>query len=85
MMGILSLFLVCVLAACTGDNEEKSSDDTTNQEKTTQNGNTETNHSEMDHSNMDHSSSGEVSEGLKEAENPTYPVGSQPVMHALIT
>lgn len=34
----------------------------------------------MDHSNMNHSSSGKVPEGLKEAENPTFEVGSQAVL-----
>lgn len=37
---------------------------------------------EMDHGEMDHSSSGEVPEGLAEAQNPTFPVGSQAVMNA---
>ncbi len=37
---------------------------------------------EMDHGGMDHSSSGEVPEGLAEAQNPTFPVGSQAVMNA---
>ncbi|MEX3616371.1 YdhK family protein [Paenibacillus glucanolyticus] len=31
----------------------------------------------MDHGSMNHSGSGEVPEGLKAAENPTYPVGTQ--------
>lgn len=34
----------------------------------------------MDHGNMDHSSSEEVPEGLKEAKNPTYEVGSQAIL-----
>jgi hypothetical protein len=36
----------------------------------------------MDHSEMDHSGSGEVPAGLKEAQNPRFPVGSQAVIHA---
>jgi hypothetical protein len=36
----------------------------------------------MDHSNMDMSSSGEVPEGLKAAENPTYPVGSKAIIQS---
>lgn len=35
-----------------------------------------------DHSTMDHSGSGEVPEGLEEAANPTYPVGSDVVIQA---
>jgi hypothetical protein len=43
-----------------------------------QNGNsTETNHSDMNHS-----TTGEVPKGLKEANNPTYKVGSQAVINA---
>jgi hypothetical protein len=34
----------------------------------------------MDHSKMNHSGSDEVPEGLKEAENPTYKVGSQAIL-----
>lgn len=37
---------------------------------------------ETEHGGMNHSSSGEVPEGLAEAENPTFPVGSQAVMNA---
>ena len=37
---------------------------------------------DMDHGAMEHSSSGEVPEGLAEAENPTFPVGSQAIMSA---
>ncbi|WP_390628897.1 YdhK family protein [Bacillus litorisediminis] len=33
-----------------------------------------------DHGEMNHSSSGEVPEGLQEAENPTYEVGSQAIL-----
>ncbi|EGQ18629.1 lipoprotein [Sporosarcina newyorkensis 2681] len=36
----------------------------------------------MDHSNMDMSSSGEVPEGLKVAENPTYKVGSEAIIES---
>lgn len=37
---------------------------------------------EMDHAEMDHSSSGEVPDDLEEAENPTYPEGSEAVIQA---
>ncbi|OMF75972.1 YdhK family protein [Paenibacillus glucanolyticus] len=36
----------------------------------------------MDHGSMNHSGSGEVPEGLKEAENPTYPVGTQAIIES---
>jgi len=70
---ILTSLLAILLAACTSNNEET----TENNEDT----NTNTaKHSEMDHSEMNHSSSGEVPVGLKEAENPTYKVGSQAIL-----
>jgi hypothetical protein len=50
------------------------------------NGNTPTNNSQpASHSNMpgtNHSTSGQVPNGLKEAKNPTYPVGSQVIINA---
>lgn len=60
---------ILVLGACsnTNDTDKESKKDDVHTE-------------EMDHSNMDHSSSGEVPKGLKEAENPTYKVGSKAVM-----
>lgn len=41
---------------------------------------TESDKEGMSHSEMNHSSSGEVPEDLEEAENPTYPKGSQAVL-----
>ena len=38
------------------------------------------NREEMNHRNMDMSGSGEVPEGLKEVENPKYPVGSKAII-----
>ncbi|WP_211750054.1 YdhK family protein [Paenibacillus sp. Marseille-Q4541] len=38
--------------------------------------------SDMNHSEMNHSSSGEVPNGLKEANNPTYPVGSEAIIQS---
>lgn len=37
-------------------------------------------HENMDHSDMNHTSSGEVPEGLKAVEHPTYEVGSQVIL-----
>lgn len=68
---ILSLFtaIFIILGACSNDNNANNSENTENMEG-------------MDHSNMDmdHSSSGEVPEGLKEAENPAFKVGSQAIL-----
>ncbi|HZG73701.1 MAG TPA: YdhK family protein [Chondromyces sp.] len=64
---VASLFFV--LGACSNENGE-----------TKENNEEHTGHSNMDHSEMNHSSTGEVPEGLKEAENPTYEVGSQAML-----
>ncbi|WP_395940701.1 DUF1541 domain-containing protein [Bacillus sp. CH30_1T] len=66
---VTALFLL--LGACSNNGE-----DTGNHEG----GNNQEKKEEMDgmdHDDMNHSSSGEVPEGLKEAANPTYPVGSK--------
>ncbi|USK67276.1 YdhK family protein [Peribacillus frigoritolerans] len=74
---ILSLFaaLFLVLGACSNANDENT-ENKDNTEKTEDKENMEG----MDHGNMDHSSSEEVPEGLKEAKNPTYEVGSQAIL-----
>ncbi|MGG3572388.1 YdhK family protein [Bacillus gobiensis] len=70
---IATLFLV--LGACANANDEntKNNEHAEHEEKTED-------MEGMDHDNMNHSSSGEVPEGLKEAENPTYKVGSQAII-----
>ncbi|SDH68917.1 Protein of unknown function [Alteribacillus persepolensis] len=90
-MSFAALFSAVVLAAC-GGNDETTPDSNANTENDAAE-NTETNEEapseeesdsmeEMDHSRMDHSSSGEVPEELADAQNPTYPVGSEAVMSA---
>ena len=64
VLGIISLAAAFTLSACAGDDKEEST-----HEKM-----------EMDHSGMNHSSTGEVPEGLKIADNPTYEVGSQAIL-----
>lgn len=74
----LTSIIIIVLAACasqTDETPENSKEMNTNTEESS-----EMDHSEMDHSKMNHSEAGEVPEGLKEAENPTYKVGSQAVL-----
>ncbi|MFK9116043.1 YdhK family protein [Peribacillus castrilensis] len=77
MSVILSFFaaLLLVLGACSNANDEKT-ENKDNTEKTEEKENMEG----MDHGNMDHSSTEEVPEGLKEAKNPTYEVGSQAIL-----
>lgn len=82
---LTSLLLVFFLAACGGN------DETTNENADTDSGaheNMDMNEEEsetkedMDHTGMNHSGSGEIPEGLAKAENPTYPVGTNVMMHA---
>ncbi|MBP3040738.1 YdhK family protein [Bacillaceae bacterium Marseille-Q3522] len=70
--GIVLLFaaLILVLGACANSNENSEGAENHN------------NTSGMDHSHMDMSGSGEVPEGLKTAENPTYEVGSKVIIES---
>jgi hypothetical protein len=90
---LLSIFaaLFLVLGACSNANDENT-ESTENAEGTesTENAEESTENTEdmedmedmegMDHSSMNNSSTGEVPEGLKVAENPTYEVGSQVIL-----
>lgn len=80
IIGLLALLTTMVLAAC-GGNEESDLNGDANTE-TESNENMDMNEEGTDHSGMNHSSSGEVPENLAEAENPTYPVGSQAIINA---
>lgn len=90
ILSTLLAALLLVLGACGNANDDTQSTneetENTNQEATNEQENTDTNSEEdmegMDHSGMNHSGSGEVPEGLKEAENPTYPVGSKAIINA---
>lgn len=86
LLGLASLLLVFLLAACAGNEATTPNENTDTESDTHENmdmGEEESDsNGEMDHSDMNHSSSGEVPEGLAEAENPTYPVGSKVIMHA---
>ncbi|WP_413363985.1 YdhK family protein [Lysinibacillus sp. 3P01SB] len=75
--GFLTMALAFTLAACGGEEEPTTVNDQDESAEQQQ-----TDHSNMDHSSMNHSSTGEVPEGLAEASNPTYPVGSTATMHA---
>lgn len=71
---IIALVATFTLSACTNGNKESTSkEEAAPTEETASNEN-------MNHSEMDHSSSGEVPEGLEEAANPTYSVGSQAII-----
>nr|WP_255770496.1 YdhK family protein [Oceanobacillus alkalisoli] len=83
-MVLFSISTVFLLAACTGGTEETDPEENTgNETESNTEEDTESeadSHEGMDHSEMDMSSSGEVPENLKEAENPTYEVGSQAII-----
>ncbi len=64
---MLLLSFSLVLSACGNDETEKKSEDSQDH---------------ADHGAMNHSGSGEVPKGLKEAESPTYQVGSKAVINA---
>ncbi|MGI1820561.1 YdhK family protein [Exiguobacterium sp. TRN 1102] len=68
MTGLGVMILATSLAAC-GDTAEDTSMEMSEEQS-------------MDHSSMDHSGSGEVPDGLREASNPTYPVGTTARMTA---
>ena len=74
---VLTMITALFLAACSnGDKANEHSNMKTEQEK---------NSSTMNHEGMEgmsHSGSSEVPEGLKEAENPTFKVGSKAIIHA---
>jgi len=83
---------VFILSACAGTNEEENTENEFNTEKNMKmesNNDDEMDMEEpdedmdgMDYSGMSHSSSGEVPEGLEEAENKTYEVGSQAIIES---
>nr|WP_174728088.1 YdhK family protein [Mesobacillus harenae] len=87
MMGIIALLTAFSLTACGAASEDANPDEAENnqteEQGTDQTGTEEPNKEEEaetghgGHGDMDHSGSGEVPEGLKEAENPTYEVGSK--------
>ena len=67
-LGFLTLALTFTLAACSEENSQQGTD--------------HTEHENMDHSTMNHSSHEDVPEGLAEATNPTFPLGTTAIMHA---
>ncbi|WP_210366019.1 YdhK family protein [Bacillus sp. REN3] len=85
LFALISLLTAATLAACSdGEDQGKQQDDERGtEEKEMQKDTTEENgNSESGHEGMEHSGSGEVPDGLKEADNPKYPVGSQAIINA---
>lgn len=81
-MGILSLLAALALSACTsGDQTQDHMDDADMPNDSAAQDGDHMDEDDMDgddgHMDMDHSGSGELPDGLQEAENPTFEVGSQ--------
>lgn len=75
---IVTFFISLGLVGCANGNEDEATPpnkETTQNEESIQNENTE-----MEHSGMEHSGSGDIPEGLQEAENPKYQVGSTAII-----
>ncbi|GLB60856.1 YdhK family protein [Cytobacillus sp. NCCP-133] len=79
LFGIFALTAILLLSACAGNEEEASPEDNGGNSANTEQSSKESEHA-GDHSGMDHSGTGEVPEGLKEAENPKYDVGSKAII-----
>ena len=83
--------VLLVLGACGNNDKRQTNEETENTEQENNQENMDMDEGQMDseegmegmdHSNMDMSSSGEVPEGLKAADNPTYPVGSKAIIQS---
>ncbi|EIM08025.1 hypothetical protein A1A1_02997 [Planococcus antarcticus DSM 14505] len=86
MLMTMSALTAITLAAC-GDTEEDAMNPADPDSQVEMNEEMDENmdgemEEDMGHEGMDHSSSGEVPEGLAEAESPTFEVGSQAIMSA---
>lgn len=78
LIGFISLTAVITLAACSSADKESLPDKNT--DKITEEKAGKASKTEDSHSGMEHSGSGEIPEGLKDAANPTYKVGSKAIM-----
>ncbi|MCY9667392.1 YdhK family protein [Paenibacillus alginolyticus] len=72
---IIAAVMIAVLTACGNNTANPSTPSNTTSPAPTNSANAQT-----DHFGMNHSSSGEVPAGLKEAQNPTFKVGSQAIL-----
>jgi hypothetical protein len=80
LLFFLTMVLAIFLAACSNDNQESQTGNTNQSENTEQEKDTSS-EGHGGHAGMDHSGSGEVPEGLKDAENPTFKVGSTAIIN----
>lgn len=77
---LLTLILAVFLAACSIDSQENEQANVEQGEKTEDQKNTSSEGHSGGHEGMNHSGSGEVPKALKEAENPSFKVGSQAII-----
>ncbi|MEW9123970.1 MAG: YdhK family protein [Thermotaleaceae bacterium] len=77
---LLAVITAIFLAACSNDNQDSEHANMNQGEETEQEQDTSSEGTGA-HEGMDHSGSGEIPEGLKEAENPTFRVGSQAIIN----
>ncbi|MEF2293882.1 YdhK family protein [Virgibacillus dokdonensis] len=82
MFSLMVILFATVLAACGTDqeNEQDKENADTNQQQEEKNQENDSNDTED--KDMKHSSSGEVPDGLKEVENPKFPVDSKAIIEA---
>ncbi|MBT2654499.1 YdhK family protein [Bacillus sp. ISL-18] len=84
-IGIFTFALMFMLAACSENSMDKSSDKGSNmdhQNMKMDNKNSSSDDKSMDMGDMDHSGSGKIPAGLKAAENPKYKVGDQAILNS---
>lgn len=82
-ISILAL-LTIILAACGGNEESASTNETNPENESHENRkmNKEGSNDHSSHEEMNHSGSSDIPESLEEAEDPAYPVGSQAMINA---
>lgn len=78
---ILGVATIIGLSGC-GNNSSGNDSDSKKESNQSEMDHSNMNKSEMDHSKMNHSTTGEVPEGLQEAKDPKYKVGSQAIIKA---
>lgn len=76
-MAIVSILAAFTLTACGGADEDQAADSNSNSEENMDHSGSK---ESMDHSGMNHSGSAEIPQGLTEAENPAYKVGSKAII-----
>ncbi|BDH61623.1 hypothetical protein MTP04_17530 [Lysinibacillus sp. PLM2] len=82
ILGFFSLVVAFTLSACAGNSNGEAANEIVNQKVVQTNATSGHEVDDAEHSHMNHSGSGDVPEGLKEAENPTFSIGSKASIQA---